>query len=103
MRTGRAEALELAERVSPDVIIAAEFELCRRLRAGEPGRRWNRNTPVILLTEPAASSVDRVRALESGADDVVERHVYLELLARTRALIRRSEDRRNRRRSRRAA
>ena len=85
-----AQALDLAERIAPDVIIAAESDLCRRLRAGEPGRRWDRNTPLILLTESPASSVDRVRALESGADDVVERHVYLELLARTRALIRRT-------------
>ena len=85
-----AQALDLAERIAPDVIIAAESDLCRRLRAGEPGRRWDRNTPLILLTESTASSVDRVRALESGADDVVERHVYLELLARTRALLRRT-------------
>jgi len=85
-----AQALELAEQVAPDVIIATESELCRRLRAGEPGRRWDRNTPVILLTEPPSSPIDRVRALESGADDVVERHVYLELLARTRAILRRT-------------
>lgn len=85
-----AQALELAEQVIPDVIIATEAELCRRLREGEPGRRWNRDTPVILLAESSASAADRARALDSGADDVVERHVYLELLARTRALIRRT-------------
>lgn len=85
-----ARALDLAESVSPDLVIAGEPELCRRLRAGEPGRRWNRNVPVIVLTEPDADPAARVRALESGADDVVPRDVYLELLARVRALLRRA-------------
>lgn len=85
-----ARVLDLAERLSPDVVIAGEPELCRRLRAGEPGRSWNRNVPVIVLTEPGAEPIVRVRALESGADDAVPRDVYLELLARVRALLRRS-------------
>ncbi|MCZ7587579.1 MAG: response regulator transcription factor [Gaiella sp.] len=85
-----ARALDLAESVSPDLVIAGEPDLCRRLRAGEPGRRWNRNVPVIVLTEPGADPAVRVRALESGADDVVPRDVYLELLARVRALLRRA-------------
>jgi DNA-binding response OmpR family regulator len=85
-----AQALDLAERLSPDVVIAGETDLCRRLRAGEPGRTWNRNVPVIVLTEPGADPVTRVRAFESGADDVVPRDVYLELLARVRALLRRT-------------
>ena len=54
------------------------------------GRTWDRNVPVIVLTEPDADPVVRVRALESGADDVVPRDVYLELLARVRALLRRA-------------
>jgi DNA-binding response OmpR family regulator len=83
------QALDLAERVGPDVVIADEPALCRTLRAGEPGRRWDRNVPVIVLTAPEASAADRVRALESGADDVVERHLYLELRARLRAIVRR--------------
>jgi DNA-binding response OmpR family regulator len=85
-----ARALDLAERLSPDVVIAGETDLCRRLRAGEPGRTWDRNVPVIVLTEPGADPVTRVRAFESGADDVVPRDVYLELLARVRALLRRA-------------
>lgn len=84
------QALDLAERLSPDVVIAADPLLCSQLRAGEPGRAWDRNVPVIVLTEPDASAVDRVRALESGADDVIERHVYVELRARVRALVRRA-------------
>ena len=85
-----ARALDLAERLSPDVVIAGEADLCRRLRSGEPGRTWNRNVPVIVLTEPDADPISRVRAFESGADDVVPRDVYLELLARVRALLRRA-------------
>ena len=85
-----SRALDLAERVSPDLVIAGETDLCRRLRAGEPGRTWDRNVPVIVLTEPDADAAARVRALESGADDVVPRDVYLELLARVRALLRRA-------------
>ncbi|HEX2302068.1 MAG TPA: response regulator transcription factor, partial [Gaiella sp.] len=85
-----SRALDLVERLSPDVVIAGEADLCRRLRAGEPGRTWNKNVPVIVLTEPGADPIVRVRALESGADDVVPRDVYLELLARVRALLRRA-------------
>ena len=66
-----------------------EADLCRRLRAGERADQ-DRNVPVIVLTEPDADPVVRVRALESGADDVVPRDVYLELLARVRALLRRA-------------
>ena len=85
-----ARALDLVERHAPDVVIVGEPDLCRRLRAGEPGRSWDRNVPVIVLTEPGADPIVRVRALESGADDVVPRDVYLELLARVRALLRRA-------------
>ena len=86
----RSEALELAESARPDVVLLAELDLCLRLRRGEPGRTWDRNVPVIVL---AASSdpVERVRALERGADDAVGRpFAYDELLARIRALIRRT-------------
>jgi DNA-binding response OmpR family regulator len=85
-----ARALDIAERLLPNLVIAGEPDLCARLRAGEPGRRWDRNVPVIVLTEPDADPVVRVRALESGADDVVPRDLYLELLARVRALLRRT-------------
>jgi DNA-binding response OmpR family regulator len=86
----RSEALDLAERARPDVVLLAELETCLRLRQGEPGRSWDRNVPVIVL---AASSdpVDRVRALDRGADDVMGRpFAYEELLARIRALLRRT-------------
>ena len=86
----RSEALELAERVRPDVVLLAELDLCLCLRRGEPGRTWDRNVPVILLA-PGSDPVERVRALDRGADDVIARpFAYEELLARIRALLRRS-------------
>ncbi len=86
----RSEALELAETVRPDVVLLAELELCQRLRRGEPGRTWDRNVPVIVLAS-SSDHVERVRALERGADDVLASpFAYDELLARIRALIRRT-------------
>jgi DNA-binding response OmpR family regulator len=86
----RSEALELVERIRPDVVLLAELDLCLRLRRGEPGRTWDRNIPVILLA-PSTDPVERVRALDRGADDVMGRpFAYEELLARIRALLRRS-------------
>jgi len=86
----RSEALELAERARPDLVLLAELELCLRLRRGEPGRSWDRNVPVILIA-PTSDPVERVRALDRGADDVVGRpFAYEELLARIRALLRRT-------------
>jgi DNA-binding response OmpR family regulator len=86
----RSEALELAERIRPDLVLLGELDLCQRLRRGEPGRNWDRNVPVILLA-PSSDPVDRVRALDRGADDVMGRpFAYDELLARIRALLRRS-------------
>jgi len=86
----RSEALELVERVRPDLVLLAELDLCLRLRRGEPGRTWDRNVPVILLA-PSSDPVERVRALDRGADDVISRpFAYEELLARIRALLRRS-------------
>ena len=86
----RSEALELAERIRPDLVLLAELDLCLRLRRGEPERTWDRNVPVILLA-PSSDPVERVRALDRGADDVMGRpFAYEELLARIRALLRRS-------------
>jgi DNA-binding response OmpR family regulator len=92
METGvGVDALALAERARPDLVLLAELELCRRLRQGEPGRSWDREVPVILLAAEDADPVDRVRAFDRGVDDVVERPFnYEELLARIRAVLRRS-------------
>jgi two-component system response regulator MprA len=60
------------------------LEVCRRLRSG--GDR----TPVLVLTARDAVS-DRVAGLDAGADDyVVKPFALSELLARLRALLRRS-------------
>ena len=86
----RSEALELAESGRPDVVLLTELDLCLRLRRGEPGRTWDRNVPVIVLAT-GSDPGERVQALERGADDVIARpFAYDELLARIRALIRRT-------------
>ena len=98
---GGSEALELAERARPDLVLLAHplpdgsaVEVCYRLRAGEPGRCWNREVPVIVLGGADADAVDRVRAFDGGCDDFVGRpFVYDELLARMRAILRRTSPR----------
>ncbi|MGH8892310.1 MAG: response regulator transcription factor [Actinomycetes bacterium] len=85
-----AEALELAAVTSYDVVVldvmlpgGDGFETCRRLRADG---LW---VPVIMLTA-RASVHDRVKGLDSGADDYLTKPFSLaELLARMRALVRR--------------
>jgi len=84
------EALELVERLQPSLVLSS-LELCRRLREGEPGRSWNRQVPVIVLGGVEADTVDRVRAFDRGCDDFVPRPFhYDELLARIRAVLRRT-------------
>jgi two-component system copper resistance phosphate regulon response regulator CusR len=54
-------------------------------------RQTDRSTPVLLLTARDAVS-DRVRGLDSGADDYLcKPFAFAELLARARALVRRRE------------
>src|SRR4051812_12733333 len=91
-------ALDLAERVRPDLVLAGGLEdasgpdVCRRLREGEPGRNWDRQVPVIVLGEARADAVDRVHAFERGCDDFVPRPFhYEELVARIHAVLRRTQ------------
>ncbi len=92
-----ARALDILELSDPDLVLlgvvlpdSSGFEVCRRLREGEPGRIWNRDIPVIMVSE-RADPVDRVRGFQRGADDYVVRpFVYEELLARMRAVLRRA-------------
>jgi DNA-binding response OmpR family regulator len=94
-RAGRA--LELAEATRVDLVLldavlpdASGFDVCRRLREGEPGRGWNRDVPVIMVSA-RGDPVDRVRGFARGCDDyVVKPFVYEELLARMRAVLRRA-------------
>lgn len=77
----------------PDLIILdwhlpglSGLEICRRLRTG----RLTRNIPIIMLTARSDEG-DRVRGLTTGADDYVVKPFSLpELLARVRAILRRS-------------
>lgn len=85
------EALALAERTRPDLVLCSQLDLCARLREGAPGRTWNQHVPVIVLGPQEADAVDRVRAFQRGADDYVQSPVaYEELLARIRAVLRRT-------------
>jgi DNA-binding response OmpR family regulator len=94
-RAGRA--LELVESARPDLVLldavlpdVSGFDLCGRLRTGEPGRAWNREVPVIMVSA-RADAVDRVRGFARGCDDYVSRpFVYAELVARMRAVLRRA-------------
>ena len=82
----------LKERV-PDLIVLdwmlpglSGIELCRRLRA----RPETRQLPIIMLTARGDES-ERVRGLTIGADDyIVKPFSVPELMARVRALLRRS-------------
>jgi two-component system response regulator MprA len=86
-----AEGLEAVEAERPDVVVLDilmpvmdGLEACRRLREG--GDR----TPVLMLTARDAVG-DRVEGLDAGADDYLVKPFALdELLARVRALLRRS-------------
>jgi two-component system, OmpR family, phosphate regulon response regulator PhoB len=77
----------------PDLVIldwmlpgVSGLEICRRLRA----RDATRTLPVIMLTA-RGEEVERVRGLSVGADDyVVKPFSVPELMARVRALLRRS-------------
>ena len=89
---GDEAELRLAE-ATPDLVIldwmlpgVSGLEICRRLRA----REATRALPVIMLTA-RGEEAERVRGLSVGADDyVVKPFSVPELLARVRALLRRS-------------
>jgi DNA-binding response OmpR family regulator len=80
------EALDLAERARPDLVLLGDTS------ALEECRSWSRQVPLIVIGGADADAVDRVRAFERGADDFVGRpFLYDELLARIRAVLRRTE------------
>ncbi len=86
------EALIRLDESPPDLIVldwmlpkVSGIELCRRIR----GRAETRNLPIIMLTAKGEES-DRVRGLDTGADDyVVKPFSVSELTARIRAVLRR--------------
>jgi two-component system, OmpR family, phosphate regulon response regulator PhoB len=89
---GDEAELRLAEN-APDLVIldwtlpgVSGLEICRRLRA----RESTRTLPVIMVTA-RGEETERVRGLSVGADDyVVKPFSVPELMARVRALLRRS-------------
>ncbi len=92
-RTGDGEeALILAEEVRPDLVILdwmiegiSGIEVCRRLRR----RPQTANLPIIMLTARGEEN-DRVRGLETGADDYLTKPFSpKELVARAGAVLRR--------------
>jgi two-component system phosphate regulon response regulator PhoB len=86
------DAMVLVDEEEPDIIIldwmmpkVSGLEVCRRLKM----RPETRGIPIIMLSA-RAEEVDRIRGLETGADDyVVKPYSVLELMARARAQLRR--------------
>lgn len=64
------------------------IEICKRIRA-------QKNTPIIMLTAKS-EEIDRVLGLEIGADDYITKPFSIrELLARVKAVIRRTDSRKS--------
>jgi two-component system, OmpR family, phosphate regulon response regulator PhoB len=90
---GEEALLQIAER-RPDAVLldwmlplVSGIEVCRQIRRAPA----TRSTPVIMLTARGEEG-DRVRGLNSGADDYVVKPFSLsELIARLRAVIRRAQ------------
>ena len=86
------EALLLAAERSPDIILLdwmiegiSGIEVCRRLRRAPD----TANVPIIMMTG-RGEEMDRVRGLETGADDYVTKPFSpRELVARVKAVLRR--------------
>ncbi len=86
-----AQGVDLARREAPEIIILDiglpdmdGFQVCEQVR------RFS-DVPIIMLTA-RHDEVDKVRGLELGADDYITKPFsHLELLARARAVLRRSE------------
>ena len=86
------DALILVDETVPDIIVldwmmpnVSGIEVCRRLKS----RPETRGIPIIMLSA-RSEEVDRVRGLETGADDyVIKPYSVVELMARVRAQLRR--------------
>jgi two-component system phosphate regulon response regulator PhoB len=86
------EAMLLVDERQPDLVIldwmlpkVSGIEVCRRLRS----RSETRNIPIIMVTARGEES-DRIRGLDTGADDYITKPFSMtELTARIRAVLRR--------------
>jgi DNA-binding response OmpR family regulator len=77
--------------VEPQAASAHDLVLLGEPEALDAVRSWSRRVPVIVLGRTDSDAVDRVRAFERGCDDYLDRPFhYEELLARIRAVLRRS-------------
>ena len=91
--SGVAEALELAQRTLPDVVISelvladgSGFALCRSIREHEALAA----KPIMLVSHWSLEA-DRILGFECGADDFVAKPYFArELVSRLRAVLRRS-------------
>jgi len=87
------EALMMVAEAPPDIIVldwmmpnVSGIEVCRQLKT----RSETRGIPIIMLSA-RSEEVDRVRGLETGADDyVIKPYSLIELMARVRAQLRRT-------------
>lgn len=87
------EALLLVDEETPDLVVldwmlpsVSGIEICRQLKS----RIETRDVPIIMLSA-RSEEVDRVRGLETGADDyIVKPYSVAELLARIRTQLRRT-------------
>lgn len=87
------DALLLVQEELPDLIVldwmlpkVSGIEVCRQVKA-DPATR---STPIIMLSA-RSEETDRVRGLETGADDyVVKPYSVVELMARLRTQLRRT-------------
>ena len=94
--TGEEGLRDALDQANPPALIILDLmlpgmsgtEVCRRLRRETATRR----TPIIMLTAKAAEA-DRVTGLDLGADDYITKPFSLrELLARVRAVLRRTDE-----------
>ncbi len=87
------EALIVADEEGPDLVILdwmlpqlSGIEICRRMR----GHGHLRNVPIVMLTARGEEG-DRIRGLDTGADDYITKPFSMrELLARVKSLLRRT-------------
>ncbi|APR83806.1 Two component transcriptional regulator, winged helix family protein [Minicystis rosea] len=85
------DGVQLARQEKPDAVLldlmlpdANGFKVCEELR------RFDRFVPIIMLTA-RSQEVDKIRGLDAGADDYVTKPFSVgELIARLRALFRRT-------------
>jgi DNA-binding response OmpR family regulator len=82
----RSDGFEVVDEAArPDLVLLADSAAVDEYRARHG------DVPVIVLGEPESDTVDRIRALERGCDDFLVRpFAYEELLARIRAVLRRT-------------